>query len=89
MLDWLVKSIFKEDYNDYGEVVTFIEPWMFFACVGVAIALGLIAALCYMYKNQYSKTLVITLAILPPIVCVLIMLVSGSLGAAVADIPFT
>ncbi len=84
MLDWLVKSIFKEDYNDYGEVVTFIEPWMFFACVGVAIALGLIAALCYMYKNQYSKTLVITLAILPPIVCVLIMLVSGSLGAAVA-----
>lgn len=84
MLDWLVKSIFKEGFNDYGEVVTIIEPWMFFACVGVAIALGLIAALCYMFKNQFSKTLVITIAILPPIVCILIMLVSGSLGAAVA-----
>ena len=84
MLDLLVKSIFPKDYNDYGEIVTVIEPWMFFACVGVAIALGLIAAFCYMYKNQFSKTMVITLAILPPIVCVLIMLVSGSLGAAVA-----
>jgi len=57
---------------------------MLFTCVGVAIALGLIAAFCYMFKNMYSKTLVITIAILPPIVCVLIMLVSGSLGAAVA-----
>lgn len=84
MLDLLVKSIFPKDYNDYGEIVTVIEPWMFFACVGVAIALGLLAAFCYMYKNQFSKTMVITLAILPPIVCVLIMLVSGSLGAAVA-----
>ena len=57
---------------------------MFFTCIGVAVALGLIAAFSYMFKNQYSKTLVITMAILPPIVCVLIMLVSGSIGAAVA-----
>ncbi len=84
MLDWIVKSIFSKDYNDYGEIVTVIKPWMFFACVGVALALGLIAAFSYMYKNQFSKTLVITIAILPPIVCVLIMLVSGSIGAAVA-----
>lgn len=84
MFDWLVKSIFKEGFNDYGEIVTIIEPWMFFTCVGVALALGLVAAFVYMYKNQFSKTLVITMAILPPIVCVLIMLVSGSIGAAVA-----
>ena len=85
MLDCLVKSIFMQEYDPYiQEYYTVIEPWMFFACVGVAIVLGLIAALCYMFKNQFSKTLVITIAILPPIVCVLIMLVSGSLGAAVA-----
>ena len=84
MLDWLVKSIFETGLNDFGEPTTIIKPGMFFACVGVSILLGLFAALCYMYKNQFSKTLVITLAILPPIVCVLIMLVSGSLGAAVA-----
>ena len=55
-----------------------------FTCLIVAIGLGLCAAFCYMYKNQYSKTLVITIAILPPIVCVLIMLVSSSIGAAIA-----
>ncbi|MBQ4509932.1 MAG: DUF4956 domain-containing protein [Clostridia bacterium] len=84
MLEWIVKSIFDKGYDDFGEPMTIIKPWMFFTCIGVAIALGLIAAFVYMYKNQFSKTLVITMAILPPIVCVLIMLVSGSIGAAVA-----
>ena len=83
MFDWIVKSIIEKGANaDNGQLT--IKPWMFFTCVGVAVLLGLIAALCYMFKNQFSKTLVITIAILPPIVCVLIMLVSGSIGAAVA-----
>lgn len=81
----IVESIFTKDFDiTLGEVVTVIEPWMFFTSLVSAIALGLVAAFCYMYKNMYSKTLVMTIAILPPIVCVLIMLVSGSLGAAVA-----
>ena len=83
MLEWIVKSIF-DNGSDFSEPMTGIKPWMFFTCVGVAIVLGLIAAFVYMYKNQFSKTLVITMTILPPIVCVLIMLVSGSIGAAVA-----
>lgn len=81
----MVESIFTKEFSELeGQLVTVIKPWMFFTCIGVAIALGLFAAFCYMFKNMYSKTLVITIAILPPIVCVLIMLVSGSLGAAVA-----
>ena len=85
MLNWIVESIFDKEFDSYvGEYITAIKPWMFFTCIGVAVALGLIAAFSYMFKNQYSKTLVITMAILPPIVCVLIMLVSGSIGAAVA-----
>lgn len=85
MLNWIVESIFNKEFDIYvGEYITTIKPWMFFTCIGVAIALGLIAAFSYMFKNQFSKTLVITIAILPPIVCVLIMLVSGSIGAAVA-----
>ena len=81
MLEWIVKSILNDEI---GMPIVPIKCWMFFTCIGVAIALGIVAALCYMYKSQYSKTLVITIAILPPIVCVLIMLVSGSIGAAVA-----
>lgn len=81
----VVDSIFKQEFDPLtGDKYTVIEPWMFFTCLGVALALGVIAAFCYMYKNQFSKTLVTAIAILPPIVCVLIMLVSGSIGAAVA-----
>ena len=84
-MEWIVDSIFKKEFDDIiGENITTIKPWMFFTCIGVAILLGLVAALSYMFKNQYSKTLVITIAILPPIVCVLIMLVSSSIGAAIA-----
>ena len=84
-MDFVVKSIFGQDYDLVTkEKFTVIEPWMFFTCLGVALALGVLAAFCYMYKNQFSKTLVVAIAILPPIVCVLIMLVSGSIGAAVA-----
>ncbi len=84
-MDFVVNSIFKQEFDSLtGEKYTVIEPWMFFTCLGVAIALGLIAAFCYMYKNQFSKTLVVAISLLPPIVCVLIMLVSGSIGAAVA-----
>lgn len=81
----IVDSIFPMEFDPLTEsYITKLETWMFFTCIGVAIGLGLIAAFCYMFKNNYSKTMVITIATLPPIVCVLIMLVSGSLGAAVA-----
>ena len=83
-MDFIVNSIFNHYIDTNNNTITEIKPWMFFTCLGVAIALGIIAAFCYMYKNQFSKTLVIAIAILPPIVCVLIMLVSGSIGAAVA-----
>lgn len=81
----IVESIFPKEFDVISDsYITYFESWMFFTCIGVAIGLGLVAALCYMFKNMYSKTMVVTIAILPPIVCVLIMLVSGSLGAAVA-----
>lgn len=58
--------------------------WQFFLCFGLAFALGLAIAFSYKFKNDYSKSLMFTLALMPPIVCVLIMLVSGSMGAAIA-----
>lgn len=61
-----------------------IEWWQFLICLGSAFALGIVMAFCYMFKNDFSKNLVFTIALLPPIVCVLIMLVSGSMGAAIA-----
>lgn len=52
--------------------------------VGASLILGLLLAVIHMYKNRYSKSFVATLAILPAIVCVVIMAVNGNIGAGVA-----
>lgn len=52
--------------------------------VASALALGVILSLIYMFKSVYTKSFVVTLAILPAVVAIVIMMVSGSLGAGVA-----
>ncbi|MBP5492800.1 MAG: DUF4956 domain-containing protein [Clostridiales bacterium] len=49
-----------------------------------SLFLGLVFALIYMIRNRASKSFVGTLAILPAIVCVVIMAVNGNIGAGVA-----
>ena len=56
----------------------------FLTCMLVSLVLGIAASLLYMYKNTYAKGFVVTLALLPAIVQVVIMLVNGNLGAGVA-----
>ena len=53
-------------------------------CTITSLVLGIGVALCYMYKNVYSKSFVVTLALLPVIVQAIIILVNGNLGAGVA-----
>ncbi len=72
-------------YDSYtGMQNAVIEVGDFWLCIGVAIVLGVLIALCYMYRNEFSKNLVISIALLPTIVTVLIMLVNGNIGAGVA-----
>ncbi|HOO49332.1 MAG TPA: DUF4956 domain-containing protein [Saccharofermentans sp.] len=52
--------------------------------VVAALVLGFVQVLVHMFKNRYSKSFVATLAILPAIVCVVIMAVDGNIGAGVA-----
>ena len=61
-----------------------IKIGSFLACLGAALLLGLIMALCYTYKTRYTKSFLITLALLPAVVCVIIMMVNGNIGAGVA-----
>ena len=56
----------------------------FMISIGSALVLGIISAIFYMYKATYTKSFVITLAMIPSIVAIIIMMVSGSLGASVA-----
>lgn len=50
----------------------------------VSIALGLLIAAAYMYNTHYTKSFVATLAMLPAIICVIIMMVNGSVGTGIA-----
>lgn len=53
-------------------------------CLGAALVLGVVIALIYMRNNTYSKSFVVTLALLPAIVQTVILLVNGNLGVGVA-----
>ena len=56
----------------------------FIICTLAAVALGIALACAYMFRGRYTKSFVITLAMLPAIVAVVIMMVNGNIGAGVA-----
>lgn len=56
----------------------------FLLCVGIALILGVFLAVVYAVKSRYTKSFLITLGILPAVVCVVIMMVNGNIGAGVA-----
>ena len=78
MLDSLFSGIFD------SSAVTVIPVGQFLLCVAVALVIGLILAAAYMYRARYTKSFVTTLAVLPAVVCVVIMMVNGNIGAGVA-----
>lgn len=55
-----------------------------FLCTLASIVLGIGVALCHMYRNTYSKSFVVTLALMPAIVQTVIILVNGNLGTGIA-----
>ncbi len=63
---------------------TSVELLSLLVSVAVAIALGFVLALVYCFKSRHTKSFVMTLAILPAIVCVVIAMVNGNVGAGVA-----
>jgi len=63
---------------------TEITASAFFICTAVSLVLGLASAALAMYKSKYSQSFILTLAMLPALVQVIIMLVNGNIGAGVA-----
>ncbi|MGX7419156.1 DUF4956 domain-containing protein [Carnobacterium gallinarum] len=53
-------------------------------CTATSLILGIGAASVHMYRNVYTKSFIVTLAILPVLVQTVIMLVNGNLGTGVA-----
>ena len=67
-----------------SELVSVISFSDFMLCMMCALVVGVILAGMYMYKNRYTKSFVATLALLPAIVCAVIMMVNGNVGTGVA-----
>ena len=78
----MFSDLFKGLFDSQLTTVIAVED--FLLCVGFSLVLGLLLALAYMVKTRYTKSFVITLAVLPAVVCVVIMMVNGNVGTGVA-----
>ena len=56
----------------------------FLICTAVSLLLGVLAALLSFYREKSSQSFALTLAMLPAVVQVIIMLVNGNIGTGVA-----
>ena len=56
----------------------------FLLCVACSLVLGLLLAAAYMFRSRYTKSFVATVAMLPAVVCGVLMMVNGNIGAGVA-----
>lgn len=74
MLDSIFRGLFDTDMTSVISVSDFL------LCVGCSLVIGLLFAFMYMYRTRYTKSFVITLALLPAVVCVIIMMVNGNVG---------
>jgi len=65
-------------------ISTEITISVFLICTGISLVLGIGTALVYSFKNRCTQSFAVTLAMLPAIVQIVIMLVNGNIGAGVA-----
>ena len=77
MLNLLFQGLFDE--TELSIIVS-----EFLLCIVISLLIGIFYAFLYSFKNRSSQSFIITLALLPTIVCVVIMMVNGNVGAGVA-----
>ncbi len=65
-------------------VTTVISVSDFIICIVISLIIGAFITWVYTYKSRYTASFAITLAMLPTVVCIVIMMVNGNVGAGVA-----
>ena len=78
MLNTLFRGVFD------SEAASVIPISEFLLCLTVSLLVGLLLAGTYTIRNRYTKSFLTTLAVLPAVVCVVIMMVNGNIGTGVA-----
>ena len=80
VLDSALSSVF----GTTDSLVASVSTVQFLMCCAASIVLGAAVACIYMFRHKHSKNFVVTLALLPLIVQMVITLVNGNLGAGIA-----
>ena len=80
----MLDAAFTSVFGTADSLVSAVSAGEFLVCCLASIVLGMACAGVYMFRHSYSKNFVVTLALLPLIVQVVITLVNGNLGAGIA-----
>lgn len=78
MLDTVFRGLFDTALTDT------ISPGNFLICVAVSLVLGLLLCAMTGWQSRSSRSFTVTLALLPAVACVVIMMVNGNVGTGVA-----
>lgn len=78
----MFNTIFQGIFD--SSTATTISVPQFLLCILVSLIIGIFLAFIFSLQNTYTKSFVVTLALLPSIVCVIIMMVNGNVGTGVA-----
>ncbi|MDR0514034.1 MAG: DUF4956 domain-containing protein [Coriobacteriaceae bacterium] len=78
-----LEQFFSSIFNSTGQAAT-VDLGAFVICTLASLVLGAVAAAIYTYRTNYRKDFVVTLALLPSAVQLVIMLVNGNIGAGLA-----
>ena len=71
-------------FDSLFESVDSMGPQEFIICIAAALLAGFMISGIYIFRNKHSDSFAITVAVLPAVVCVVIMAVSGDIGAGIA-----
>lgn len=80
----MLETTFNSLYGTSESLVASVSTGGFLACSAASIIFGIVVAFIYMFRHNYSKNFVVTLALMPLIVQMVITLVNGNLGAGIA-----
>ncbi|MVX61451.1 DUF4956 domain-containing protein [Enterorhabdus mucosicola] len=80
----MLESTFSSVFGTTESLVGAVSAADFLLCCAASIVLGAACAAVYMFRHAYTKNFVVTLALLPLIVQMVITLVNGNLGAGIA-----
>ena len=75
-------EIFNNIFADSTQ--TTISAWKFLLCIGISLLTGIMYLFAASFRSRTTSSFRYSLALLPSVVCVVIMMVNGNIGIGVA-----